>query len=75
MPPARGIAIVIISAALSVDGSVTAGGDMPKVAIDRNRVDVSGISSGAYMAGQMHVAFSKTFRGAALLAGGPYWCS
>jgi poly(3-hydroxybutyrate) depolymerase len=43
--------------------------------LDRERITVSGISSGAYMAGQLHVAHSATFRGAALLAGGPYYCA
>jgi poly(3-hydroxybutyrate) depolymerase len=36
---------------------------------------VSGISSGAYMAGQLHVVHSAVFNGAALLAGGPYYCA
>jgi poly(3-hydroxybutyrate) depolymerase len=43
--------------------------------IDRSRISVSGISSGAYMAGQLHVAHSATFQRAALLAGGPYFCA
>lgn len=36
---------------------------------------VSGLSSGAFMAAQLHVAHSKTIKGAAILAGGPYGCS
>lgn len=47
----------------------------PQFKIDHDRITVSGISSGAYMAGQMHIAHSATFKGAALLAGGPYWCA
>ena len=43
--------------------------------IDAQRITVSGISSGAYMAGQLHVAHSALFGGAALLAGGPYHCA
>ncbi|HET6630636.1 MAG TPA: PHB depolymerase family esterase [Woeseiaceae bacterium] len=43
--------------------------------IDRERITVSGISSGAYMAGQLHVAHSSLIGGAALLAGGPYACA
>jgi len=43
--------------------------------IDADRVTVSGISSGAYMAGQLHVAYSGLFSGAGLLAGGPYYCA
>ena len=43
--------------------------------IDRERVTVSGISSGAQMAHQMHVAWSDLFSGAAILSGGPYNCA
>jgi poly(3-hydroxybutyrate) depolymerase len=43
--------------------------------IDPDRITVSGISSGAYMAGQFHVAHSALIRGAGLLAGGPWYCA
>ena len=43
--------------------------------IDPDRITVSGISSGAYMAGQFHVAYSGLIGGAGLLAGGPYFCA
>jgi hypothetical protein len=43
--------------------------------IDPDRITVSGISSGAYMAGQFHVAYSGLVGGAGLLAGGPYFCA
>lgn len=48
---------------------------MPAFNIDSTRITVSGISAGSYMAGQLHVAHSSIFRGAGLLAGGPYWCA
>lgn len=38
-------------------------------------ITVSGISSGAYMAGQFHMAFSDKVQGAALIAGGPLYCA
>ncbi|MBC86589.1 MAG: polyhydroxybutyrate depolymerase, partial [Bdellovibrionaceae bacterium] len=43
--------------------------------IDQSKISVSGISSGSYMAGQLHVALSGTFSGVGLVAGGPYYCS
>lgn len=43
--------------------------------VDTARITVSGVSSGAYMAGQYHVAHSSEVAGAGLLAGGPYWCA
>ncbi|XP_040201484.1 uncharacterized protein LOC120932813 [Rana temporaria] len=36
---------------------------------------VSGLSSGAYMANQFHVAHSGKVTGAAIFAGGPYYCA
>jgi poly(3-hydroxybutyrate) depolymerase len=36
---------------------------------------VSGLSSGAYMAVQLHVAHSTRVRGAGVIAGGPYYCA
>ena len=43
--------------------------------IDADRITVSGISSGAHMATQLHIAYSDVFSGAALLSGGPYNCA
>jgi poly(3-hydroxybutyrate) depolymerase len=42
--------------------------------IDRDRVFVAGISSGGFFGVQMHVAHSATFKGAAIYAGGVYYC-
>jgi poly(3-hydroxybutyrate) depolymerase len=36
---------------------------------------VSGVSSGGYMATQLHVAYSGTFEGAGIFAAGPYGCA
>src|SRR5262247_1757385 len=38
-------------------------------------VTVSGISAGGFMAVQFHVAHSSTVKGAAVLAGGPFYCA
>jgi poly(3-hydroxybutyrate) depolymerase len=43
--------------------------------IDPDRVTVSGISSGAHMATQLHIAYSDLFSGAGILSGGPYYCA
>lgn len=48
---------------------------LPKINIDASRVMVAGLSSGAYMATQLHVALSDRIHGAALIAGGPYGCA
>lgn len=43
--------------------------------IDPAKIFVAGISSGGFAAVQMHVAHSSTFKGAAIYAGGVYWCA
>ena len=48
---------------------------LPSFTVDLAESSVSGLSSGAYMAGQFHVAFSSTLKGAAMIAGGPYGCA
>ncbi len=48
---------------------------LPDVKIDPARTAVVGLSSGAYMATQAHLAFSDRIHAAALLAGGPYGCA
>jgi poly(3-hydroxybutyrate) depolymerase len=43
--------------------------------IDADKVFVAGISSGGFFGVQMHVAHSATFKGAAIYAGGVYYCA
>ncbi len=48
---------------------------LPPLGLQADAVTVSGLSSGAYMAGQFQVAYSGSLAGAAVMAGGPYGCS
>ncbi len=48
---------------------------LPRLGADLSRTTVSGLSSGAYMAGQFQVAYSKLVVGAGIVAGGPYGCA
>lgn len=43
--------------------------------IDKGKISVSGLSSGAFFSVQFHVAFSRTIMGAGIIAGGPFWCA
>lgn len=61
---------LLILLAGSVSAQVTS---LP--AMRAGQVSVSGLSSGAYMAVQFEVAFSRTVMGAGIIAGGPYYCS
>ena len=52
------------------------GGDgLPELGIDVGETSVSGLSAGAYMAGQLQVAHSKQIVGAGIVAGGPFGCA
>ena len=49
---------------------------LPALVIDSSQTSVSGLSSGGFMAVQLHVAFSSTFKkGAGVVAGGPFYCA
>ena len=48
---------------------------LPKLKLDPHRVAVAGLSSGAYMATQMQLAYPDVFPYAAIVAGGPYACA
>ena len=48
---------------------------LPAYNVQKNHVFVAGVSSGAFMAVQMQVAYSRTFKGAAIYAGGPDGCA
>ena len=69
--PAALAAVLALLAACSEQSS----GQLPELAADRTATSVSGISSGAYMAGQFQMAHARDVVGAGLVAGGPYGCS
>jgi poly(3-hydroxybutyrate) depolymerase len=49
--------------------------DLPNLGVALPQTSVSGLSSGAYMAGQIEVAHSKDIVGAGIVAGGPFACA
>jgi len=49
--------------------------ELPALGATREATSVSGLSSGAYMAGQFQIAHSQEVVGAGIVAGGPYGCS
>jgi hypothetical protein len=48
---------------------------LPALNIPESDITVSGISSGGYMAQQLHIAFSDRFSAVAIVAGGPFYCA
>jgi hypothetical protein len=56
-------------------GDYVADDRLPALGANINETSVSGISSGAYMAGQFQLAHAKKVTGAAIIAGGPWGCA
>ncbi|RYH05980.1 depolymerase, partial [Tropicimonas sp. IMCC6043] len=61
-------------ACLLVSSAATAD-PLPTLNLDAQATTVSGLSSGAFMAVQLQVAFSTTIGGAGIVAGGPFGCA
>ena len=67
---------VIAAVATFACGYASAAVNLPQLNIDKTQTTVSGLSSGGFMAVQLHVAYSATFqKGVGVVAGGPYYCA
>jgi len=64
--------LLLVSTAAGADDAIQ---PLPHLKLDSSRVAVAGLSSGAYMATQMQIAYPDIFPNAALVAGGPYGCA
>jgi poly(3-hydroxybutyrate) depolymerase len=72
----RLIPLVLLALACIAGGcSEETADNLPALEAKADATSVSGISSGAYMAGQFQLAHSKDVVGAGIIAGGPYGCS
>jgi len=74
----RGCKVVRVAGALGlalIAGAAQGAERLGVLPIDPAEVSVAGISSGAFMANQVHVAHSAGVMGAALIAGGLYACA
>jgi poly(3-hydroxybutyrate) depolymerase len=60
---------------MAVPSSALAAETLPKLGADRSQSSVSGLSSGAFMTVQIHVAHSSDIVGAGVVAGGPFACA
>lgn len=68
------LSAVALSAAPVLSQSATVEQPLPKLQL-ADKMTLSGLSSGAYMAGQYHQAFAEQIAGVAMLAGGPVYCA
>jgi poly(3-hydroxybutyrate) depolymerase len=65
-------AVIALLSSLSL--SLNAEQELPKLNL-AEQITLSGLSSGAYMAGQYHLAFAEHVSGVAMLAAGPVYCA
>ena len=54
---------------------VHAASALPALNVDKTKITVSGLSSGGFMANQLGYAYSATFSGVGVFAGGPFNCA
>lgn len=67
--------IAFAIAAFFAAGTAAAAESLPAYGADPQQTSVSGLSSGAFMAVQLQVAYSGSIIGAGVVAGGPYYCA
>jgi hypothetical protein len=65
----------ILSIVVGLAACETENTDLPALGAELNATSVSGLSAGAYMAGQFQIAHSQLVMGAGIIAGGPYGCA
>src|SRR5437660_12307222 len=71
----RHAAIALLVAVAWFGGGASAADPLGRFPVDAAEVSVSGISSGAFMANQLHIAHSAGIIGAGMVAGGLYGCA
>jgi poly(3-hydroxybutyrate) depolymerase len=69
------LAARLIAGLTLLPGPLFAAEALPKLGAELAQSSVSGLSSGAYMAGQVQVAHSEDIVGAGIVAGGPFGCA
>src|SRR4029079_16690726 len=74
-PLAIGLVLILGLAAAGAETQGPHTVPLPTLRAAIDQTSVSGISSGAYMAGQFQIAHSQIVVGAAIIAGGPYGCA
>ena len=69
------MALAAIAAMLACRAAAAPAPALPAYGADPQQTSVSGLSSGAFMATQLQVAYSGKIIGAGIVAGGPYYCA
>jgi poly(3-hydroxybutyrate) depolymerase len=70
------LAVSTLALSLALGGGIANGAEkLGSYPVDAKKVSISGISSGAFMANQFHIAHSALIMGAGMVAGGLYACA
>jgi poly(3-hydroxybutyrate) depolymerase len=69
------LALTLFGALRAASPLAALGEELPRLGVTLPATSVSGLSSGAYMAGQIELAHSKDVVGAGIVAGGPFGCA
>ena len=72
---ARQLVMFVGLSVVAVPSVTNSAEPLPEMQLDPTGTTVSGVSSGAYMAVQLHIANSRSIIGAGVVAGGPYFCA
>ncbi len=76
LSPRRILAAGALALTLALGSGLASGAEkLGSYPVDPGKVSISGISSGAFMANQFHIAHSALIMGAAMVAGGLYACA
>ncbi len=67
--------VLLCSCAMAASTAARSAEPLPEKELDPEGTTLTGLSSGAYMAVQLHVANSQSLIGAGVVAGGPYFCA
>jgi Esterase PHB depolymerase len=65
----------VLALLTACNASTLAAGALPALNVQPGSITVSGLSAGGFMANQLGWAFSSTFKGVGVFAGGPYMCA
>lgn len=73
--PSMLLGLAVAASVMAAAPSAKAVVALPALNVDTSKTTVSGLSGGAFMATQLGYAFSGTFKGVGVFAGGPYMCA
>ena len=73
--PSVGLGFAVVVSVMAAASPAQAVVALPALNVDASQTTVSGLSGGGFMANQLGYAFSGTFKGVGVFAGGPYMCA